>query len=249
MIDFAVLDRHKNVAISYSGGKDSTAVIYLLRECLDRITVYHLSTGDLLPETEDVVRQIEAMCPRFVRIETNVSAWIDAHGMPSDLIPHSAHPIGRWMGEERTALVPRYDCCFQNLMKPIYQRIKADGCTLLIRGTKAIDMRQLPVASGEAPDGVELWYPLLDWSNADVFAYLKHVGAPVSRIYQHVTQSPDCARCSAWWSEHRAAYLRQYHPALFDDYRARMTAVMRELQGPLTNLATEMVALGGLADG
>ena len=249
MIDLAPLERHKKMALLASGGKDSTACLYLLRDHLDRIKVYTLDTGDLLPEVRDVVCQIEAMCPHFVRIETNVRAWIAANGLPSDLIPHSAHPVARRMGEERTVLVPRYDCCWHNLMEPLFRRVVEDGNTLLIRGSKSVDMNRLPMASGDVLDGIELWLPIQDWSNDEVFAYLRSVGAPLSRVYDYVTNSPECARCSAWWGEKRAAYLRQYHPALFDDYRCRMTAVMRELQAPLTNLATEMLALGGLADG
>ena len=243
------LDRHKRICLSVSGGKDSLACAYLLRSHAEQITAYHLDTGDLLPEVMETVEHVRGMYPHFVTVRSDVQGWIKTHGLPTDLMPHSAHPVARWMGEERTVLVPRYDCCHANLMMPLYERIKADGNTLLIRGTKAVDMNRLPFKSGDTPDGIEFWYPLEGWSNADVFAYLRSVDAPICRVYEHVTNAPECSRCSAWWGEKRASYLKQFHPALFDDYRHRMTLVMRELQVPLTNLATEVGDMGGLADG
>jgi 3'-phosphoadenosine 5'-phosphosulfate sulfotransferase (PAPS reductase)/FAD synthetase len=239
------LDRHEKAALCVSGGKDSLAVAYLLRDDADRITAYHNDTGDLLPEVMEIVEHVRGMYPRFVTVRTDVMQWIDAHGLPSDLIPHSQHPIGRMMAEASTVLVPRYDCCLANLMQPLFDRIVADGNTLLIRGTKAVDMNRLPVASGESPDGIEVWYPLQEWSNDAVFAYLRDVGAPICRVYEHVTNSPECARCSAWWGERRATYLQRYHPALYAEYRERMQAVLRELHKPLAQFADEVAALGG----
>ena len=100
--------------------------------------------------------------------------------------------------------------------------------------------------SGESELGVELWLPIQSWSHADVFAYLAREGVNLPRIYSTVTNSPECARCSAWWSERRASYLQRYHPELYADYRARMALVVRELHRPMSHLANEIAAMGGL---
>jgi 3'-phosphoadenosine 5'-phosphosulfate sulfotransferase (PAPS reductase)/FAD synthetase len=242
MSDLAPLDRHEKIALSWSGGKDSTAVLHILRDELHRLTVYHVDTGDLLPEMRDHVRRFEHIIPNFVRIQTNVAAWNIEHGLPTDLLPYSAHHIGRLMGEERIKLVSRYDCCAANLMAPLYDRVKADGNTLLIRGTKRADMMQLPVESGEAPDGIELWYPLLDWSHDDVFLYLRQHGIPIPRLYGDMKNSPECARCTAWWHEGRGAYLAQHYPNLARDYQARLRLVAEEIGPSIDALGAELSA-------
>jgi 3'-phosphoadenosine 5'-phosphosulfate sulfotransferase (PAPS reductase)/FAD synthetase len=239
------LARHEKIALSFSGGKDSLACVYLLRPFMDRITIYHTDTGDLLPEVREIVRHVEGFWPRFVRIQGDVNGWIEKNGLPTDLLPHSAHPVGRAMGEHSGAFVSRYACCFENLMRPTYERIKGDGNTLLIRGTKNCDMRAMPTRSGQMIDGIEIWLPIEQWSNDHVFAYLRSVGAPICRIYDHVTNSPECARCSAWWGEKRATYLREFHPELWRDYAARMRAVRDEITGPMENFQREMAGLEG----
>ena len=230
--DLSPLDRHEKIALSWSGGKDSTAVLVMLRHHLHRITTYHVDTGDLLPEMREHVARFAEAIPNFVRVQTNVAAWNIEHGLPTDLLPHSQDRVGRAMGEHKILLTSRYDCCASNLMGPLWERVKADGNTLLIRGTKAADMKRLPMQSGDVQSGIELWYPLQEWSHADVFDYLHDNGIPVPRLYHFMVNAPECARCTAWWKEGRAAYLAQFYPDLARDYQARLRLVADEI-GPL----------------
>jgi phosphoadenosine phosphosulfate reductase len=236
---FDRLKGHERIGLSFSGGKDSLACVCLLRKALNRIRIYHVDTGDLLPEMRESVARVEAFAPDFVRIETRVIDWINQYGLPSDLVPHSSHIVGRMMGENRASIVSRYDCCYSNLMLPLFERVKRDGCTLLIRGTKQVDMHRLPAGDGEIYQGVELYYPLLRWTNKQVFDYLAVEGVILPRVYEHVTNSPECARCSAWWGEGRAEYLKKYHPGLWRDYDARLQIVIDEIAQPLANLRRE----------
>lgn len=239
---FEALERHTSVALSFSGGKDGLACVYMLRDRLHELTVYHMDTGDLLPEMMEVVEHVKRFAPNFVHLRQDVTAWIEENGLPTDLLPHSAHTVGYAMGELSHKLVSRYNCCFTNLMAPTYQRVVKDGNTLMIRGTKRVDMATLPLRSGDVTiDGVELLYPLQEWTDADVFAYLRRVGAPISRVYDHAVKSPECARCSAWWGEGRNAYLKKYHPSLWLEYRARLKIIRNAIDGPLENLRKEEV--------
>jgi 3'-phosphoadenosine 5'-phosphosulfate sulfotransferase (PAPS reductase)/FAD synthetase len=235
------IERHDRVAASFSGGKDSLAVIYMLREAglLDRVTVYHNDTGDLLPEVREVVEHVKGFVPHFVHIRGDVLAWQAEHGLPSDLTTFGADDVGRAVGQA-PRLVSRYACCYANLMLPLWQRIKADGATLVIRGTRRGDFPRLPVESGAVADGVEFLHPIEDWSPEQVFDYLRSVGAPICRVYDEAHQSPECARCTAWMNVGTGRYLRQHHPVLFEDYRLRVLAVMGELDAPLKALAAEL---------
>jgi len=189
---------------------------------------------------QESVKRVEAFAPHFVRVETHVSDWIAANGLPTDLLPYTAHPVAQTMGEPPTRLIPRYDCCWSNLMLPAFERAFDDGNTLLIRGTKRVDMHKLPAISGDILAGqMELWLPLEDWTNEQVFAYLALEKVPLPRVYNYVVNSPECARCSAWWGENRAQYLKRHYPLLWQEYDGRLQLVINEIAPALKNLRRE----------
>lgn len=229
-----------NIALQFSGGKDSLALVYLLRPHWDRLTLYHVDTGDLLPEVREIVDGVEATVPSFVRIETQAANWHARFGLPSDLVPTTCTPAGNTIGIGSLRIVDRFDCCASNIMAPMHDRMAADGVELVIRGTKRADMPRLPAGNGPTGMGYDLWLPLLDWSDADVFAYLREVGAPICRVYENGVQSPECATCPAWWSEGRAAYLAKHHPDLSETYKAKLSVVAAEIAPLWAHLQREV---------
>jgi 3'-phosphoadenosine 5'-phosphosulfate sulfotransferase (PAPS reductase)/FAD synthetase len=143
------------------------------------------------------------------------------------------------MGEGRVRLAARYDCCRANRAGALFDRIKADGNTMLISGVRRDDMRVMPSHDGDDLDGIEAYYPVETWSTADVLAYLAQVGAPVPPFYPHLEHGVDCARCPAWWSEQRGAYLQRYHPELHREYQVRLRTIVGEIRGQLELLVKE----------
>jgi 3'-phosphoadenosine 5'-phosphosulfate sulfotransferase (PAPS reductase)/FAD synthetase len=228
-IDLSPLAPHANIGLQFSGGKDSLAVAYLLQPYWERLTFYHVDTGDLLPEVQSVVGDIERLVPRFVRIETNAREWTEAYGLPSDLVPTTCTPAGVLIGQSAQRIIDRYDCCATNIMAPMHRRMIADDVTLVIRGTKRADMARLPSEGGDTGMGYQLWLPIIDWSHDDVFAFLREKGVALPRLYADRVQAPECATCPAWWSEGRAAYLKAHYPLLNKIYRSRLDRVAREI--------------------
>ncbi len=212
----------------FSGGKDSLACVHLMRANWDKITLYHVDTGDLLPEIREIVDAVANMVPRFVRIHTDSAQWMRDIGLPSDLVPTTSTRAGLAIGASEQRIVDRFDCCASNIMAPLHEKMLQDGITLVVRGTKRADLVRLPAEGGPTGMGYDLWLPLLDWSHDDVFAYLREVGAPICRVYEHKVNAPECATCPAWWTEGRAAYLKQHHPSLYATYRAKLERVSRE---------------------
>lgn len=239
MIDTTILGSHNRIGLHFSGGKDSLAVAYLLREHWDRLTFYHVDAGDLLPEVREIVDDMERQVPCFVRIASNSRAWGEANGLPSDLVPHTGTLPAKLMGA-KTLISSRYECCGHNLWLPMHARMVEDGISLVIRGTKRCDMPKLPAVSGDTSMGYEIWLPIEDWSHERVFAYLREVGAPLCRVYETMTNAPECATCTAWWTEGRAAYLAKHHPELSAAYRAKLAIVAAEVTPVWASLQAEM---------
>jgi phosphoadenosine phosphosulfate reductase len=245
MLTGTPFDRHERAAVGFSGGKDSLAVTYLLREFWPRITFYHVDAGGLLPEVREIVKQVEDMVPNFCRIETNAAAWSEVAGLPSDLVPTSSTQAGMAMGMSQQRIVDRMDCCAANLILPMHQRMLEDKVTLAIRGTKRADLRRLPAVSGDTTCGYELWLPLQDWSHEEVFEYLRSVDAPICRVYENAVNAPECATCSAWSNENRGRYLKKYHPTLFAEYSRKLRLVADEIAPVLQTFQSELEVVNG----
>jgi SAM-dependent methyltransferase len=128
------------IAFQFSGGRDSTAALYVLRERWPQMAVYHLDTGDQFPETRAVVAQVEADLLRagvvLQRIVSDVKQVRETHGYPVDLVPVDNTDFGRLVSGESLKLTGRYECCARSLMAPMHARMIEDGITLIVRAQR-----------------------------------------------------------------------------------------------------------------
>jgi phosphoadenosine phosphosulfate reductase len=223
-----IIDSHERIALQVSGGRDSIACLFLMRPYWDRVTVYWLDTGAAYPETESVMEQIRAMVPNFVRVQGQQPEVIEQFGLPTDILPVSATPMG--VSNGGIPMQDRYSCCLRSIMLPLHQRMIEDGITLIIRGQKNADRLKSIVRSGETHDGIEYLFPIEEWDTKRVMAYLIEQGAPIPRFYEMLNGTPDCMTCSAYWEEGASAYLKRYHYPQYQETQRRLD-IIREAIG------------------
>lgn len=234
--------RHSRVAFQFSGGKDSTAALFLLRPLWPRMTVYWLDSGDAFPETAAFVRTVAALLPRFVEVKGRVCETVARFGPPADLIPEAASETAWAMNVGRGAkLQDRTLCCARSKMAPMHERMLADDVTLIVRGQKAADDFRGPLTSGTVDEatGLEFYYPIENWTDSDVMRFLAESDLVPPLYGEGLTRSGDCMRCSAWLGDKRAAYLAKRHPAAFEDYRQRIFTIARAVQGDVERVLSE----------
>lgn len=227
-------------ALHFSGGKDSLACLYALRPFLHELIVYHMNTGDRCPETAAIVDEVASWIPNFVEVQSDARAWRAAFGDPTDIMPANSHMLGVAYGMSDTRLTCRFDCCYQNLMRPMHERMLADGIVAVVRGTKLCDTGKVP-AEGKT-EIYDVLLPIKDWSHAEVFAYLESVGAPKNPIYKHFKSisAPECFTCTAWWDDNKAAYYRALHPQQLTVYRSNLLRHAQIIQSHIEDLCAEL---------
>lgn len=237
-----IIDRHERIALQFSGGKDSLACLYLMQPYWDRLTVYWLNTGDAFPETLAIVNQVRDLVPNFVEITSDVGAVHQQYGIPSDIVPVGGTPLGRLVGHDAPLIQDRYSCCFLTVMKPLHERMIADGVTLIIRGQRNDDPLKPPIRSGMVDGGIEYLFPIEDWPARKVLSYLGSVGAPIPRFYEVLDEAPDCMRCSAWWENGAAKYLKRYHYDAYKDVQHRLDLINRAVGQHIEHFNTEVTS-------
>ena len=255
LIDQSMLDaaarafaRHRGgVAFQFSGGRDSTVALYLLRNHWQDMRIYHLDTGDQFPETRAVVAQVECDLAgagvELVRIKSDVDAVRQQFGYPSDLVPIDNTDVGRMVSGRAVILQGRYECCARALMNPMHERMLADGITLIVRGQRDDEYASAPMRSGEVRDGLEVLYPIEDWTAESVMGFIEANDLPVAPFYERGTRrAPECMGCTAWLDEGRAAYMRDYHPRKHSVFIKRMAEIQREVHRSLGWLQHELEA-------
>lgn len=233
---------HKKIGFQFSGGRDSLAALHVLREFWEEMTVYHLDAGDQFPETKEVVSKVEELVPYFERIAGELDKTETAYGWATDLLPTQNNSIlGKMHSGSRVGLLDRYECCYLSVMKPMHERMRKDGITLIIRGQRNADYAKRPLTSGDWNDGMQAFYPIADWTDAQVMEYLRSINVKPAAFYDAgLKTTPECMTCTAWWDDHRGGYLAKHHPEQHEKYRRKLLLVSAEIAVQLQHLHREL---------
>lgn len=219
--------RHERVGFQFSGGKDSTAALWVLRDYWEAMTIYWLNTGDMFPETENFIRNTLDGVRNVVEVKGQVWSSISRYGIPSDIIPYGSSEVAWMNGLGKTVrMQDRLTCCARGKMMPMHNAMLADEITLIVRGQKNSDEFPGPMKSGSVSDGFEFLYPVEGWTDSDVMKFLIDNEYPVPPLYADgLLRSGDCMRCSAWMGDALPAYLHKHHKEAFYDYKDRVSAI------------------------
>ena len=222
------------IAIQFSGGKDSLALLHLWRENLrdPRVTVLFSDTGAVYPHVAEFVWQTCADLGarlEIVRPDEGIRAYHAREGLPADILPvWNTADLAPVLRDRRPLLQSVMRCCGAMLLAPMDRAIRQGGYTDVIRGAKASDKRR-GVAPGYVEDGITYWSPLWDWDDERVFEYLETVGATLPRHYPAVIDSLDCHLCPAHMGfgsgRQKLAWTREHCPDLWPELRDNVRAV------------------------
>jgi phosphoadenosine phosphosulfate reductase len=234
------LNRHEKIALQFSGGKDSLALLLMMKPYWNRLSVYHLDTGDEHPDTTKIVRLMGERVPITI-IQSNVRGIKQAYGLPADVVPWTSSTHAHMCNAGKTLLLQsRVACCYRTTMLPLHGRMKEDGITLIIRGQKNSDPMKGALQSGDTLDGFEFLYPLQDMTDADCERIIAEHDVEVPAYYaEGMISSGDCLGCTAWNEEHRAVHLAKNFPDRYATYRVEMLQIADAVQQSADHLFNE----------
>ena len=231
-----MINGHKSAMLQFSGGKDSLACLWLLEEFWPDLLVAWVNTGDAFPETLSRMEAVKALVPNFLEIKSNQPMQIARAGYPVDLVPVWDTEFGRALDTSReNRYQPAYGCCGENIWEPMREAVKKHGVTLIIRGQRNEETKKAPVRSGDFDNGVQLWFPIENWTEAQVREFLDERIPP---HYQFLDTSLDCQHCTAYLSENRnkLAYMKKVCAGVAVEVERRLRKIHADCTAELNDV-------------
>ena len=211
--------------LAFSGGKDSLACLYLLKNDWNNITIVWVNTGAYFQEDLDRIEKIRQLVPNFVEIKTNQEKQIKENGFPVDLLPvRNEYGIQLLTGEKKPLLQTFMSCCGANIMMPLHNWSIKNGVTEIIRGQKNTDKLKGQVYDGLVVDGITYKLPIQDWTDNQVIEYL---GDRLPEHYKYTTGGLDCWNCTAYLHENKEKmeYIKLFHPEKYLEVNRRLSKI------------------------
>ena len=220
--------RRGRTGVSYSGGKDSTALLSLARVLDTDIPAAFYDSGSDFPETRDLVHV------SGVEVIT-----------PQKSLPEMLRAGGYWGydGPLREENSPRFDFRAFLINEPSRQFITRHRLSVVCLGLRMQEsagrrmrgktVAKSPVQSVQGQDCCHA-YPLMAWTHDDIWAYIAGRGLPYHPVYDRMAQiGIPRAECrvgtllgTGGIDHGRFARMRVLYPALFNELAAEFPEIV-----------------------
>jgi phosphoadenosine phosphosulfate reductase len=149
------------------------------------IGIFTLDTGrmhgDTLAVVDAIARKYARAIEVFRPVPAAVAEYVTVHGRDAF-----------YAGVEL-----RKRCCEIRKVEPLKRALAGRKAWLTgMRREQSVTRAELPVQAFDPVHDMEKFNPLADWSEAEVWAYLKAYDAPYNALYEQGYRSIGCAPCS-----------------------------------------------------
>lgn len=161
----------------------------VLTDIIDRhhieIEMFSLDTGRLPQETYDLMQTVRERYKTKLRIYfpnvKQVEAYVAEHGVN-----------GFYQSVDL-----RKNCCYIRKVEPLRRALQGKRAWVTgIRREQASTRANLEVSAYDMDNRMQKINPLLEWTNAEVWEYLKHYEVPYNKLHDKFYPSIGCAPCT-----------------------------------------------------
>lgn len=191
----AALRNAKRPVVAFSGGKDSTVVLHLVRSVDANVPAVFCNTGVEAPETIAFIKTV----PNLVELHPERGFWdiVREHGLPKPKSKSKSHGG---------------ICCRILKEKPAEDYYTAAGVDLVFTGitsSESHNRKLLSIHRGayyQMKSGLYKCHPIIDWSIADVWGYIRDNGLTYNKLYDGGSDRVGCQPCTAYriWKKNLA---------------------------------------------
>ena len=172
-------------AFANSLGAEDMVVTDLILKSRLPITIFSLDTGRLPPETYDLMGAVEKhyghkLTIFFPRADA-VEIYVRNHGINAF----------------RDSVTLRKACCAIRKVEPLQRALAGKRAWITgLRAQQAATRDGLPLREYDASNGLEKFNPLAEWSEKDIWTYIKQNAVPYNALHDRFYPSIGCAPCT-----------------------------------------------------
>ena len=212
-----IAETHAPAAFAASFGAEDMVLIDLVARHRLPIEIFTLDTGRLPEETQSLIH-----------------ATTRRYRIPIAVITPDAADIERYVAAngpnafyDSQAL--RLECCSLRKVKPLRRALAGKQAWVTgQRREQSVTRHDLKTQEWDAEHGLHKFNPLADWSDDDVWRYIRQHSVPYNALHDHGYPSIGCAPCTRaiapgedlragrwWWesAEHRECGLHPHRKA------------------------------------
>ena len=177
--------KYAPASFANSFGAEDMVLTDLICKHAPNIEIFTLDTGRLPAETYNLMQETMArygniFTPYFPKHEA-VETYVRGHG------PNAFYD----------SVDLRKRCCHMRKVEPLQRALKDKKAWITgLRREQAPTRTDLAVSEWDSANGLPKFNPLIDWSNDDVWAYIRHFDVPYNKLHDQFYPSIGCAPCT-----------------------------------------------------
>jgi phosphoadenosine phosphosulfate reductase len=173
------------VTFANSLGAEDMVLTDLIAKHQPDIELFSLDTGRLPQETYDLMQEVRKRYGVPLKIYFPDSALVEEYVAQNG-------PNGFY-----DSVKLRNRCCHIRKVEPLKRALAGKGAWITgIRRDQAVTRGSLEASSFDADHGLQKFNPLLDWTNAEVWEYIKQNDVPYNKLHDKFYPSIGCACCT-----------------------------------------------------
>jgi phosphoadenosine phosphosulfate reductase len=197
---------HSPAALASSFGAEDMVLLDLIAHEGHRIEIFTIDTGRLPGETHALIREVRARYLLPIAIYSpwpeSVDAYVEEHG------------IDGFYG----SVPARRACCALRKVEPLARALAGRRAWITgLRRAQAESRASVALAARDEARGLWKFNPLAEWSDEDVWRYLRENRVPCNALHERGYPSIGCAPCTRavspgehpragrWWWEQEGA--------------------------------------------
>jgi phosphoadenosine phosphosulfate reductase len=168
-----------------SYGAEDMVLMDLICKFAPEIEIFSLDTGRLPSQTYEVMQQAKAHYGREVQVyypnAEAIASYVTENG------PNAFYD----------SVDLRKQCCGIRKVEPLKRALAGKKAWLTgMRRSQAVTRSELPVSEWDEGHGLQKYSPLTDWSNGNVWAYIRAFDVPYNKLHDEGYASIGCGPCT-----------------------------------------------------